>query len=99
MRIILPKGRDMAFKDDVDRLFTFANDLTDEYVAERVRQLARELDKQEASRIKSDSELVASDMGKQVSGALHGGGLSVDDATVASIVREMLAKTKVATKR
>ncbi|MDP9192123.1 MAG: hypothetical protein M3P06_10535 [Acidobacteriota bacterium] len=82
----------MTVKQDADRLFTVANEMTDPRVAERVRQLARQLDTEEEGRAKSDTELAASDFGQGVARGMQQAGLPSDDVTVANIVRDLKAR-------
>ncbi len=72
-----------------DRLFVVANEMSTEIVAERVRQLARLLDAEESKRVKTDSELVASDIGQGVARGQQASGLPSDDTTVANLVRQL----------
>ena len=84
----------MGLRQDADRLFTVANEMTEPLVAERVRQLARQLDAEEEARVKTDTELAVSDFGQGVARGLQQAGLPSDDATVASLVRELKTKMK-----
>lgn len=68
--------------------------MTDSIVAERVRQLARQLDAEEYARSKTDTELAASDFGQGIARGLQQGGLPTDDATVASLARELQGRLK-----
>lgn len=59
---------------------------------EPVRQLARQLDAEENSRAKTETELAASDFGEGVARGLQQAGLPSDNATVANIVRDLQSR-------